>query len=67
MNEGRNNTILLTVIGIATLLVVLVGATFAFFTARLTNGNQTSVVTFQAADTGTLQFVGGSMITMENI
>jgi hypothetical protein len=67
MNEGRSNTILLTVIGIATLLVVLVGATFAFFTARLTDGNSTSTVTFQAASTGTLTFNGGETITMQNI
>ena len=31
--ENRKNTILLTVIAVATLLVAVVGATFAFFTA----------------------------------
>lgn len=36
----RKNTILLTVIAIATLLVAVVGATFAYFTANVTgNGN----------------------------
>lgn len=36
----RKNTILLTVIAIATLLVAVVGATFAYFTASVTgNGN----------------------------
>ena len=32
--ENRKNTILLTVIAVATLLVAVVGATFAYFTAR---------------------------------
>ncbi len=67
MEKGRNNAILLTVVGIATLLVTIAGATFAFFTARLTDGNQTSTVTIQAADTGVLGFNGGALITVENI
>ena len=33
----RKNTILLTVIAIATLLVAVVGATFAYFTATITD------------------------------
>ena len=33
--KSNGNTILLTVIGIATLLVAIVGATFSFFTARI--------------------------------
>lgn len=40
-NSGRKNTILLTVIGVSTLLVALVGATFAYFTAQL-SGNPTN-------------------------
>ena len=32
--ENRKNTILLTVIAVATLLVAVVGATFAYFTAQ---------------------------------
>lgn len=42
--EGRNgNTVLLTVIGVATLLVALVGATFAYFTATVENGASQSI------------------------
>lgn len=46
----KKNTILLTVIAIATLLVAVVGATFAYFTAQVTsdkagNNNQTNVTT----------------------
>jgi predicted ribosomally synthesized peptide with SipW-like signal peptide len=36
----KKNTILLTVIAIATLLVAVVGATFAYFTATLTPANE---------------------------
>ena len=35
--ENKKNTILLTVIAVATLLVAVVGATFAYFSARTTN------------------------------
>jgi predicted ribosomally synthesized peptide with SipW-like signal peptide len=37
-NDTKTNTLLLTVIGVATLMVAVIGATFAYFTA---NGNST--------------------------
>ena len=67
MEKGRNNAILLTVVGIATLLVTIAGATFAFFTARINGANSTQTVTIQSADAGTLTFVGGNSITVQNI
>ena len=39
-NKKNSNSILLTVIGVATLLVALIGATFAYFTASSTSSNQ---------------------------
>jgi len=51
----KKNTMLLTVIAVATLLVAVVGATFAYFTASNTNDNQTTVVTGQ---TTTIAAVG---------
>ena len=42
MERGNGNTVLLTVIGVATLLVALVGATFAYFSASIT-GNAAEV------------------------
>ena len=49
-NKGNGgNTILLTVIGIATLLVAIVGATFAFFTAQITDGDKGSSIIIQTA------------------
>ncbi len=38
--NNKRNTILLTIIGIATLLVAIVGATFAYFTATVTGNSE---------------------------
>lgn len=43
MNENKQNTTLLTVIAVATLLVAVVGATFAYFTAASTEGSTSQV------------------------
>lgn len=43
MNDNKQNTTLLTVIAVATLLVAVVGATFAYFTASNAN-NSTSII-----------------------
>ena len=72
MNEekGRNSTAMLTVIAIATLLVAVVGATFAYFSTTTTNsGNVTVSTETKAADvfsaTGTaalsLEVTGATM------
>ena len=47
MENGNKNTVLLTVIGVATLLVALVGATFAYFTANVSQDN--TAVTVQTS------------------
>lgn len=63
-NGGKSSTILLTVIGIATLLVVVVGATFAFFAAQV-NGNDTATsVTITAAENGSrVETITGTDLT----
>lgn len=43
MNENKQNTTLLTVIAVATLLVAVVGSTFAYFTAQSTSGSTSAV------------------------
>ena len=48
-NEGRGQAIFLSVIGIATLLVAIIGATFAYFTTQM-SGNAADV----QAKTGTV-------------
>lgn len=58
MSERKGTTVLLTVIGIATLLVTLVGATFAYFstTVQDTEESVDTDVTVTAATLGTVTF-----------
>ena len=61
--ENRKNTILLTVIAVATLLVAVVGATFAYFTAQGDREVQTPV-NVQTANTSNGSFVTNGSITI---
>ena len=67
--ENKKNTILLTVIAVATLLVAVVGATFAYFTAQGGTTAQTPVnVTTAQTSNGSFQTSGAITInaTQEN-
>lgn len=67
-NGGKNNTILLTVIAIATLLVVVTGATFAYFAAVVRGNDTASSIQITAASTGqNIHFSGGQEINLQNI
>lgn len=66
MSEGKNNTVMLTIIGIATLLIAVVGATFAYFSATLTGTQDEKEYTVRSATVGT-QFNGGADITATGI
>lgn len=66
MKEGRNNTILLTVIGIATLLVAVAGATFAYFTAQTNYNDLSSTLYIKAGDSTSLS-LEGSYVELKNI
>lgn len=66
MKEGRNNTILLTVIGIATLLVAVAGATFAYFTAQTRYRDQSSTLIIGSGDSTSLS-LKGSYVKLKNI
>lgn len=62
--KGRNNTAMLTVIAIATLLVAVVGATFAYFsTAQNNDANVTVQAETKAADTFTA--TGSPAVSLE--
>ena len=71
MEKGKNNAVLLTVIGIATLLVAIVGATFAYFSARTTynyEDDPNSVLKITSSSNGgTIIFEGGDPIPVSNI
>lgn len=67
-NGGKNNTILLTVIAIATLLVVVTGATFAYFAAVVRGNDAASSISITAASEGTeVSFSGGEEVNLTNI
>lgn len=67
-NGGKNNTILLTVIAIATLLVVVTGATFAYFAAVDRGNENASSISITAASEGTkVTFSGGETVNLTNI
>ena len=66
MSEGKNNTVMLTIIGIATLLIAVVGATFAYFSATLTGTESEKKYTVKSATVGT-EFVGGDQIAAAGI
>ena len=68
MSEKKGSTILLTVIGIATLLITLVGATFAFFTARVEDGEDSvdTDVVIIAAKLGSIVFDHTNAINLAN-
>lgn len=55
---NKSNTMLLTVIAIATLLVAVIGATFAYFTAQI-NGRETASTVIVNGSTLTISFVDG--------
>lgn len=68
MREGKDNTLLLTVIGIATLLVAVAGATFAYFTAqtRYTDANESTLTIYSSQGTVN-KLEGGATLKMDNI
>lgn len=66
MSEGKNNTVMLTIIGIATLLIAVVGATFAYFSAQVSGLDKQKEDVIKSATIGTT-FIGGKDVTAENI
>ena len=66
MNEGKNNTVMLTVIGIATLLIAVVGATFAFFSAQLSGTETEQEYKVVSATIGT-EFTSGDQVVANGI
>lgn len=66
MKEGKGNRILLTIVAIATLLVAVVGATFAYFTAVLSGEETGTTVKVISGSIGTV-VDPGSVITVANI
>ncbi len=67
-NGGKSSTILLTVIGIATLLVVVTGATFAYFAAIVNGTDNATSIQITASQNGTkISLEGGEALDLTNI
>jgi len=67
MENGKNsNTVLLTVLGVATLLVALVGATFAYFSATVSNEDAQSVSITTATPVALIYKHQNGALTMTN-
>ena len=62
--KGRN--VLLAVIAIATLLIAIVGATYAFFTVAITGNDSATSVIVKTATLG-IVFNDGDAITLDNL
>ena len=60
-DNSKTNTLLLTVIGVATLLVAVIGATFAYFTAQISGSETTSTVKMNAG-TLSINYENGNAI-----
>lgn len=69
MNDNKGQTIFLSVIGIATLLVAIVGATFAWFSATVDDSatRASNSVIVRAAELGTVTFRNGDTVTAPDI
>ena len=63
MNNGKGNMILLTVIAVATLLVAVVGATFAYFGATMNNESETPIEV--TSGTLSVEYDGDSKINLQ--
>lgn len=63
IRKNRGNTILLTVLGISTLLVAIVGASFSFFTASLSGTDTVSSIIIKTATIGIVYNDGAAINT----
>lgn len=67
MDNNKGQTIFLSVIGIATLLVAIVGATFAWFSISVSGNANASSIIVKTAKLGSVEFTDGNLIEMSNI
>lgn len=63
--NNKGQTIFLSVVGIATLLVAIIGATFAWFSATVTGNDTASSVVVETATIG-ITYTDGNEINLQN-
>ena len=65
MEDGKGQSIFLSIIGIATLLVAVVGATFAWFSINVSGNEDSSGMIFYTNNLGQVNFTDGKEINLE--
>lgn len=66
MENNRGQSIFLSVVGIATLLVAIVGATFAYFSIQVTGNESASSIQVTTAKVGGVTYTDGSELIQVN-
>lgn len=64
MEDGRGQTIFLSIIGIATLLVAIIGATFAWFSITVTGNETPADIVITSSNLGQVSFADGTAIDL---
>ena len=64
MEDGRGQTIFLSIIGIATLLVAIIGATFAWFSITVTGNETPADIVITSSNLGQVSFTDGTAIDL---
>ena len=67
MDENKSQSIFLSIIGIATLLVAIIGATFAWFSITVTGNDNPSDIVINSGTLGQVSFVDGTNIEIQNL
>lgn len=67
MENNKGQSIFLSVVGVATLLVAIVGATFAYFSITVSGNNTASSIKVDTAVLGNVIFTDGTNIDVEKI
>ena len=67
MEETKSQSIFLSIIGIATLLVAIIGATFAWFSITVTGNDNPSDIVINSGTLGQVSFVDGTNIEIQNL
>ena len=63
----KKNVVLLSVIAIATLLITVVGATFAYYAATISGNPEDATVNIKSADGLTITYNGGTKLEGSNV
>jgi hypothetical protein len=67
MSDVKGQTIFLSIVGIATLLVAIVGSTFAWFSITVTGNDNPSDIVINSGTLGQVSFNDGTTIDIKNL